>query len=676
MVALATILLYFYSPSVRNDSTQVIPLNARVVPTDSLIRNARTVTVYADVCATECFNGIPTASVSTVDEFMVQGNATLIARAAMAGEAMVRGFRGGQLTTSIDGMKIHSACVDKMDPTTAYVELENVGMLELTAGSGDLRYGQNIGGALNFKTQQPRFSAPLSANTELQYQSNAQNGRLRVDIQASNDETASRLGYTLRNASDYSAGQNTRISGSGFTKHNVSFVGAQLLSDIHTLSVQGIYDLVLDLGYPSLIMDTRKAEGMIGSATLSSKWDANHYSSVKIYANAVNHAMDDFDRSKEEISIRPFMPNMYMPMTGITRTFGFLGEYRISNTSSIINFTLDATGLFASAIMTMIPFDTTASTMVLTNIGDAHVYNLGANAVYDVSVSDISIRTSLRLDVNSRSLHNQSSVEIFQAYYPNTDIDQFTLATSFVAGATKPLTEFLSTTLTLGSSERLPTYMEAYAFYVYDPQANIVTIGRPDLTTERSYSADIRMDHRAEFFVASAGVFTQYITRYIAPVVSTVSDPSTDDVRNIGNIGDVTLSGIEASAAFTIAPDLTVLANATYTYGYAIDVRDNLPFISPITGMLRLVAGDSELHFEGRVRFASHQTTISTKILPEDSTPSWATFDVISRWNFTNSLTLQLTLTNIFDTLYHEHSSINNLSARGRSFNISVQARI
>jgi outer membrane receptor protein involved in Fe transport len=52
-------------------------------------------------------------------------------------------------------MPVYSACVDKMDPVSAYVETENLDRLEIDKDGSNLNLGQQIGGAVNLIPETP-----------------------------------------------------------------------------------------------------------------------------------------------------------------------------------------------------------------------------------------------------------------------------------------------------------------------------------------------------------------------------------------------------------------------------------------------------------------------------------------------------------------------------------------
>src|SRR5690625_5841623 len=69
----------------------------------------------------------------------------------------------------IDGMRLTPACVDAMDPATAYIETDNLESIELQRG------GQNSssapGGTLNFNMVKPGINSGVQGSLEAGYHS-------------------------------------------------------------------------------------------------------------------------------------------------------------------------------------------------------------------------------------------------------------------------------------------------------------------------------------------------------------------------------------------------------------------------------------------------------------------------------------------------------------------------
>ncbi len=650
-----------------------------LAPADDSVRtvDARSVVVFATADLPAEFSGIPTSSNVSVDDLMRQGSAALINRAAMAGEAMVRGLRGSQVAMSIDGMKVHSACIDKMDPPTAYVELDNLTALQLTAGSTDLRYGANLGGALSFQMRTPTFEQPWQGAAELLGDANDRQRRFRADINQGTEDLAFRGGYTYRAADDFLAGGQRTIEGSNFEKHNANIGVSYKTTDEHVLSLQGIYDLATFIGYPALLMDTRRAEGVITALSWYAPWDCFTSSTVKLYANHIDHVMDDYDRSVEEVSTRPFMPNMYMPMDGTSTTVGLLAEVSHVIDESLLHVTLDLSNLWAQATMTMIPLDTAVNEMVMTNIGDAVVGTYGLNVSWEGAITTSTSTTlNARLDVSPRTLQDPQARSVLGSYQPNADFDRVMAAFSASALFRFTTTETSSFIFTLSSMERLPNHFESYGFWLYDPQSNFVVIGDPNLESERSYGIDLSYEIRNEEGMMMMTVFGQAIDDYIAtkPYESTGPIEEPVPLRLQQNIGWAAIGGAEVRGAYTVSELVRLGASVSYVRGYALDQHDNLPLIAPLNIQARTIIGSTQNHAEVRLRYAAAQTNASSFIQPENTTPAWFTVDVVGSWTLNEHFAIRAAVTNILDAYYHEHTSINDMPSRGRSLMLSVRS--
>ena len=70
-----------------------------------------------------------------------QNGISLIKRGNYAAEVVNRGMSSERMNTTINGMKIFSACTDKMDPVTSYVATNNLESFDLSSGGEGKCYG-------------------------------------------------------------------------------------------------------------------------------------------------------------------------------------------------------------------------------------------------------------------------------------------------------------------------------------------------------------------------------------------------------------------------------------------------------------------------------------------------------------------------------------------------------
>lgn len=636
-----------------------------------------TVVVQADNCAAACTPGTPRTQMTSVDDLMTQGGAGLIQRAAFAAEPIIRGLRGGQLSLAIDGMKVHSACVDKMDPATSYVELDNVKDLQLTEGTSDVRYGSTLGGALNFTMQQPPMGTALRGAAEAGYDANANGKRIRVSVeggtgQGTQGDVAMRAGYTFRDANNFRAGGDSVVGMSGYTKHNLALAAAWNVSATHQLTITGIGDLATNVGFPSMYMDTRRAQAIIGSVDWRYKISSVASLRWKLYGNHVEHWMDDSSRSTQEIESRPFMPGMYMPMFGTTTTTGTIGEFGTMIGSDLFSCTFDAFVMHAYADMQMIPLAAPDVHSMLITIGNAQATTAALAPVYEHAFNDdVTVRVNGRLETSARTLHDADSRTALASYGTIENFDPLLVAGSLGATMYYRTSDALRLSLGIARTQRLPTHIEQYGYYLYDPGANIITIGNPDLHPETSLSTEAGLQASYESFSLQASFSASRVNNYIAAAPAAGEDPSVL-VRRYGNAGDAMLLGASLRWAWRMTDALTASGTANATHASMITESEYLPLIPAPQTTIRLAYGGDAHWVAVQSRIVAPQRNISTILLPEDATSGYVIFDITAAITVLEQCTIRGAILNVADALYHEHTSLRNVPAKGRTVTISI----
>ena len=96
---------------------------------------------------------------------------SLVRRGNYASEITMRGLSSDRINITIDGMKIFSACTDKMDPVSSYVSANNMKEAHCKKDGESTCFGSNTGGQVNFQlkdallNQEPKNRAAVSVGT-------------------------------------------------------------------------------------------------------------------------------------------------------------------------------------------------------------------------------------------------------------------------------------------------------------------------------------------------------------------------------------------------------------------------------------------------------------------------------------------------------------------------------
>ncbi|MEM6338027.1 MAG: TonB-dependent receptor, partial [Bacteroidota bacterium] len=398
----------------------------------------------------------PARTPATTDDLLTRlPGLSLVQRANFAWEPVVRGYRGGQIALTVDGMPVYGACVDKMDPASSYVEPENLAAVEVSKGAADLTRGSQIGGTVNLVTERPEFDAPVSVSAETGIESQGAARRVRGTISTGGSRWAVRASGSYRGAGDYAPGGGDPIPTSGYEKRNLAGTASLGLAEGHTLTAQLITDDAWLVGYPALLMDATLAQARIASVDYEGRTPGLDRLRLRIYRNRVDHTMDDRFRDVME---RPVMRGMFMPMAGYTDVWGTRTdlERRIGETS--VSMSGDVHRLQQFGDMWMYSLFPGIRDMYLLNVGDARALNAGLSLNVSRPVGERwMVSASARMDGSRRNTHRDEIRSIFESRYGITDLARSLLIPSASLTATYNLAAQTQLLVSVADAGRLPT---------------------------------------------------------------------------------------------------------------------------------------------------------------------------------------------------------------------------
>lgn len=608
----------------------------------------------------------------SVDDYLAtSAGLDLVTRANMARDPVVRGLRDSRVAIMVDGMRLTPACVDGMDPATAYIETDNLKSIEINKGFDiESSMGSASGPAVNFSLARPTLAGGLKVSSETGYHAASTQKIQQGAVTYGTDTWALRLSGTYRDAGDYHAGNNSPIHGSGFRKGNILTSLVYQPSPVHHFNLRYIGDFAGKIGYPNLIMDTRQATAHI--LGFEHKWNNPVPGMLSvtsnIYLNTVIHKMDDYDR---DVTSRSVMPNMYMPMYGETLTSGLSSEAIFNRNNHYATVQFETYRIDAFADMLMEHVNPAVRDMYLVNLGDVTQHHIALTASYRY-VTPTSWHFGGR--INIRGEHNRLAEEsaraTYRAEYPEiSDLDPVGIA--YLAGLTveKELHRNLRLGLGMSSSSRLADHMERYGYYIYQPLDGFFYFGNPGLRPETSQKVEVF----AQFGSASStlsGSFSAWVNQMDNYIAGHILD---DMFKRYQNMGTATLTGFEAEITANIHPHWRAGTMASFVHGTHNRLNEPLPMIPPLKGSAYVQRQGEWLQLEGRVRWAAAQNRIARTNSLESRTDAHILFDVFSRMRVSRSVSVQLGIENIFDRLYTEHLSVNAIPSVGRNIQTSLR---
>lgn len=604
---------------------------------------------------------------NTTDDILEKTDGlSLIRRGNFGLEPAIRGLSGGQIQVLVDDMKIFGACIDKMDPVTSYVEIDNLEKIEVAKGGFDMSAGQTIGGSLNLRTGKPDFSVPFAIGVQTGYENVSHLRFVRSTTNWSGGAWAARAGVSLRKSDDFRAGDGRLMHNSGYNKSNVKTDIAHQNGN-HTWTASYIRDVATDAGYPVLLMDTRRAVANIFGLEHQWRqpWHHASFLNTKVYFNMVDHDMDDYDR---DVTARDFMPNMYMPMYGNTRTIGFSSNLYTGDNIQGIKWVVDFYRMTAFADMDMQSLDPEVSPMYLVNIGSTHVYNYAAAAEYRRLLTEkIVFKSSFRLDYSVRSLHDDIGRRELEGYWNRTHLNTSYITFSASAAAEWQMMADQKLRLALARTARTPTHIENYGFYFYNVSDGFIYTGNPNLKPEISYQSELSYEYKTDKHISKAQIFYTRIDRYIAGI-------TTDTLfKQIENVHHADLAGIEASHFRSITNTIAWQITASYRYSRVSAWDEPMPGMAPleVLNSVRWVPGS--YWFELSNKTAASQNRFAKQQAVEHRTHGFTLFTIRGGIKVNKHAELQWGVENVLDTDYREHANIQKMPGRGRNVYLTLQ---
>ncbi len=599
-----------------------------------------------------------------------QNGISLIKRGNYAAEVVNRGMSSERMNTTINGMKIFSACTDKMDPVTSYVATNNLESFDLANGGEGKYFGSNTGGLLNMNTKEAVLndSRKIRANISTGFNTVSSGYQASFNTNYSEKNWALRLNGMFADHDNYYAGGRKEIQYSQYTKGNF---GASLKTKLSTkdyVLIDYIKDDARNVGYPALPMDVSSATADIFSVTyrrfLTGNWSGKL--NAKFYGNNIVHIMDDSERDVI----------MHMDMPGLSETIGsyLLLELNERNRHTL-SANIDAYQNRSYAEMTMYPEG--EKEMYMETWPDVYRQMIGVYLSDKFALNEISyLRLSGRIDVGQsdvRSEFGRKQLEVF-GYDIIGPISHNTGNIALEYG--RQLDDIRRLSIETAYAERLPSVTEQFAFYIFNAQDGYDYIGDPYIKDEKSYSVELKYREERKSLNWGVNVFAYHMPDYIFGEVDPELSAMTigaNGVKRFINLEYARMTGFEADLSWTATQWLRI--NSVFTYNYGLDNENRpLQLMSPFRNTTDFILNCKKNIAGIKIISAAEQDRYNGDA-GENSTPAYAIVNMHYQRliPFNKSiLTATAGIDNLFDETYRDHLDWVDIPRPGRNFFIKV----
>lgn len=602
---------------------------------------------------------------ASIDDYLEKSHkVNMVKRGAYAWEPMVNSMTSERLSVTIDGMRIFSACTDKMDPITSYVDVSNLLQATVASGQEGAEHGATIGGGIDLKLEKSGFEDQgWQTQLESGFETNNSQRILGAEINYSNSSRYVDADIIYRKAENYTAGGGEEVAFSQFQKYNLSLNGGIKLNEDESLSGSIIYDEAKNVGYPALPMDVSLARGIISSAEYKNQklLGLDDFKS-KIYFNTITHIMDD--------SQRPDVP-IRMDMPGWSDTYGFLNEAKFNTGGHAFLFKWDGFYNKSLAEMTMYPNNPNEAPMFMLTWPDVRTLNTGLFLEDNLKLKKGQLKFSTRVSFQRNRVADEFGLNSLRIFYPNMEASQTRFLKSFALKYHRSNGDFeLTTGVSFG--DRAPSVSEGFGFYLFNSFDNHDYIGNPDMQNEQSYEVNGKLVWKKDkVTIALSGNYfhmPNYIIGEIAQELSTMTIGAAG-VKIYTNLDHATQYNATLMSRWRITPFLSCNGSLSYHRGFDNDKR-NLPFISPLAYNASLEYAQKSFTAAFQMSGAGNQVNFNPEF-GEDRTAAYTVFSLNAGKNFklgdNDLIYAKVGIENLFDTWYSTFTDWANIPRMGRN---------
>ena len=592
-------------------------------------------------------------------------------------DPVMRGFKYDQLQVVVDGvMTASAACPNRMDPPTSQVPINMMEQVEIMKGPYALRYGNGIGGTINFSSKSPEFDDTSRWDGRLSISSESNGGLFRTESMISNSgkwyESSAFLSWSR--GGDYEDGSGAKVS-SGFDRVSYGLRTALKLTDLQNLRFSVNRNVAKDTEFASLAMDLISDETTMVQGEHHAFIDGKNlrYWTSAIYYSYVDHFMSN--------ELKPLNPRMVNSGTSAeTNNFGGRSEgtWLFGDTKwyTGLDFRREAAKGTRSREMLMGPMTGMIFYDNAWQNGFIQKYAFFAEMERQFNLSKFSFST--RFGVEQADI-NDPDLKFEQQY---NDLGNSELLFGINTGYMIKHNQNVETGIWLGRVSRGGSLTERYINYFPVGVDPYEMLGNPAIKAETNNQIDVIGSLSLKNTKIDLNLFYSYVEDFITGEVAAGLVPrmsTSPGVRRYVNIEAAELYGGEFSVTFNAFDFTDHSFRVAYTVGHNLELDEPLAEIAPLDFRYRFGMDilNTSIRPELTIRHVLEQDRISPTF-GEKSTDAFTKVDLRFSGNIYQNLRLIFGVDNLLDVTYSEHlnravsGSMIPIYAPGRNFYLTL----
>ncbi len=608
-------------------------------------------------------------------------NISGVKKGVMGIDPVVRGFKYSQLNVMINGaVKIEGGCPNRMDPTTAHVDINDVKEMQILKGPFALKYGPSFGGVINLVTWRPVFYTSYQTHLRafVGLQSNGAGFKSNIKLNGGNRFFTYQVTGGMKKYGDYKDGGGNEVPAS-LRSYNANANFGFKIKNNHIIDAGVDASFGRDVDFPALAMDEREDNTLIYKLNYLGTNIGHSINFVKVssWYSDVHHVMDNKNR--------PFSDTVVAVSTIDAVDAGIRAAVSFNIRQDILETGVDYEYIYKNGqrVKTMVlqPGLPVKEEQLWNN---ANIKNMGLYTEWHRKSDKVDWGATLRFDLNSAESDPmlRNGMDGNPVYLNDSTSSSFANI-SLNAGLSWHIDKDNELTFSVGRGVRSPDMSERYIVLLPVGYDRYDYLGNPKLKPEVNYEVDLSFEHISKHTChLKPGVFFSYVTDYIGSerVPPSVVRPQTKGVLGVKqfvNFKKVWLTGFEISWISPEEKPWQIAANVAYTYGvnpvatgYKIEngqvvdeytlYNDALPEIPPF----ELNADFQYLFLNGKLvpglhwRIVAAQNHVSDSY-GEEPSKAFQLVDIRVKYRFQKYVTVWGGVNNLFNTLYYEHLNRN-----------------
>ncbi len=598
---------------------------------------------------------------------------SIVRKGAIANDVVIRGLQKDNINVFLDGVRLHGACPNRMDPPSFHYDFAEVEQVKVIKGPYDLANPGSLGGVIEAVSKKPNkgWGADFSA-TGGSYDS--------VNTSAvgsyGGDTFDALLGYAFKYSGVPVSGNGKHITeiypetsanrykegekdGKAYLMNTAWTKWGYNISENSRTEIGYSFQDAEHILYPYLLMDA------VNDRTNRVNWTYNAQklsplvkdAKLQFYWDKVTHLMNDQSRVSSNT-----MPRTYSMQTDAsTQVIGAKASSGLSVGTGQLNVGIDYYNRNWDATNVRRSYNNYAAVNMIPNV---YIDNVGLFTEYVVPFGErVILSAGARGDLTWAKA-DKSPI------FTQTGSTDFANVSANAQLTYKPI-DGLETYFGLGRGTRTPDPQELF-MGLPTSMGKPGSQGNVNLHATANNQMDVGIKYNTDKFYANGSFFYGYLTDFINIYQMNATYRSYQNVN-------ATMWGYEFSSQYSLPLDLFLKGSLSYTWGDNRDKHQPLSEMPPLHGNVGIRYDNNAFFFEAVENLSSKQerTDASLQELP---TAGYVATDLKTGFRY-EKLAVYGGVNNLFDIQYYNYLSYQRdpfasglkVPENGRNFYLTVQ---